>query len=169
MFGADPRAAPPGAPAPLRALDPRVRTLWHLTAAVGAAVGVLVATAVGLVAASAGWTVVAVLAGGAAVLMVVAAAVGPRLAYRRWSWTLTDDHLEVRHGLIVRVRSAIPTFRVQQVDVRQGPLERAFGVVTLQITTASAASDGVLPGIAAEQAEAVRREILARIAADDGV
>ena len=133
MSGADPRAAPPGAPAPLRSLDPRVRTLWHLTAAVGAAV------------------------------------VAPRLAYRRWSWTLTDDHLEVRHGLIVRVRSAIPTFRVQQVDVRQGPLERAFGVVTLQITTASAASDGVLPGIAAEQAEAVRREILARIAADDGV
>lgn len=151
------------------ALDPRVRTLWHLTAAITAAIGGVIALVVGLLSAAADFTPGVVLAAVAVVGLVVAAVVHPRMAYRRWSWMLTGDHLEIRHGVLLRVRSAIPTFRVQQVDVRQGPIERAFGLVTLRITTASTASDGVLPGIAAEHAESVRRSLLARIADDDGV
>ena len=96
-------------------------------------------------------------------------AVGPRLHYARWRWELTDEGLELSHGVVLRVESAIPTFRVQQIDVRQGPLERAFGLVKPAITTASSASDGTLPGIEAERAEEIRRLLLGRVAADDGV
>ena len=97
------------------------------------------------------------------------ALIGPQLHYARWRWQLTDEGLEVAHGVLLRVESAIPTFRVQQIDVHQGPLDRAFGLVSLRISTASAASDGTLPGIAAEHAEDLRRQLLGRVAADDGV
>ncbi|WCO68689.1 PH domain-containing protein [Iamia majanohamensis] len=151
-------------------LSPRVRTLWHVVGAGVAAVVVLVAAILGAIVAAGGLPgAVAVVAAVVAAGSVVGAAVGPRLAYTRWRWTLTDEGLELSHGVVVRVESAIPTFRVQQIDVRQGPLERAFDLVSLKITTASAFSDGTLPGIDADRAEAVRRELLGRVAADDGV
>ena len=147
-----------------------MRTLWYLLWAMGAAVAVVLAGLAGALS-SAGRLPVAVtvvLAVGAVVVLAVAA-VGPHLHYARWRWELTDEGLELSHGVVLRVESAIPTFRVQQIDVRQGPLERAFGLVSLQITTASSGSDGTLPGIDADRAEQIRRLLLGRVAADDGV
>ncbi len=156
-----------GGPQPL---SPRVRTLWHLQWAVAAVAAVLVALAVaGLVAADRAALGVAVAVGVVAAVVAVVAVIGPRLHYARWRWELTDEGLELSHGVVLRVESAIPTFRVQQIDVRQGPLERAFDLVSLQITTASSASDGTLPGIDADRAESIRRSLLERVAADDGV
>lgn len=151
-------------------LDPRVRTLWHVLWAMGAAVALLLAGLAGALwsAARLPAPVALVLAIGAAVVVVLAA-VGPRLHYARWRWELTDEGLELSHGVVLHVESAVPTFRVQQIDVRQGPLERAFGLVSLQITTASSASDGTLPGIEVDRAEEIRRLLLGRVAADDGV
>lgn len=167
---AAPPARPPTDP-PLRRwpLDPRARTLWQVVALLWAAPVAAVLLAVGGFALGAEATPVAVAAVGAVPVVVAVAVVGPIVRHRRWSWALTDEGLELAHGVLVRTESSIPVFRVQQVDVRQGPLERAFGLVTLQITTASAGSDGTLPGVDAEGAEEVRRRILARVAADDGV
>lgn len=150
-------------------LDPRVRSVWRVAGAIGAlpvVVALLVAAAILLSSEHVGAAAGAVVVGLVVVALVVAV---PAWRHRSWSWALTDEGLEVAHGILVRVESAIPTFRVQQVDVKQGPLERAFGVVTLQITTASSGSDGTLPGIDAARAEEVRRQILGRVAADDGV
>jgi membrane protein YdbS with pleckstrin-like domain len=106
----------------------------------------------------------------AGAVIVVGLVVGlPVPRHRRWSWALTDEGLELAHGVLVRTESAIPAFRVQQVDVKQGPIERAFGLVSLTITTASSGSDGTLPGIDADEADEVRRRILDRVAVDDGV
>jgi membrane protein YdbS with pleckstrin-like domain len=150
-------------------LDRRVRSLWQTAALLGTSplwLGLLVAAL--LFGASGEIGPVGALAMGS--MVVIGLAVGvPVLRHRRWSWTLTDEGLELAHGVLVRTESAIPAFRVQQVDIRQGPLERAFGLVTLQITTASSGSDGTLPGIDAAGAEDVRRRILRRVAADDGV
>ncbi|MGI8938457.1 MAG: PH domain-containing protein [Iamia sp.] len=147
-------------------LSPRARSMWHLIWAGWLLFAVLVAMVLALVVAQ---PAVTAAAAAAVVLVAVLAVVGPRLHYARWRWELTDEGLEVCHGVVLRVESAIPTFRVQQIDVRQGPLERAFDLVSLQITTASSASDGTLPGIEADRAEAIRRQLLGRVAADDGV
>jgi membrane protein YdbS with pleckstrin-like domain len=150
-------------------LDPRVRTLWQVAAVLGTSPVVVVLVGLGVLGLRGDAPALGAALVGAA-LGVVALAVGiPVLRHRRWSWALTDEGLELAHGVLVRTESAIPIFRVQQVDVRQGPLERAFGLVSLQITTASAGSDGTLPGVDAAGAEHIRRLILGRVAADDGV
>lgn len=150
-------------------LDPRVRQVWRATGALWCIPLALLCggAAVAGVLNDAAWVaaVAAVVLVGAVALVIVV----PGWRHRTWSWALTDEGLEVAHGVVVKVESAIPTFRVQQVDVKQGPIERAFGVVTLQISTASSGSDGTLPGIDAAHAEEVRRQILGRVAADDGV
>lgn len=152
-----------------QALDVRVRSLWQVSALLATAPLVLLclAAVVANLLGAATWLAPAA-ASLAAALVALALGV-PVIRHRRWSWALTDEGIELAHGVLVRTESAIPLFRVQQVDVRQGPLERAFGLVSLQITTASAGSDGTVPGLDAARAEEVRRLILGRVAADDGV
>jgi membrane protein YdbS with pleckstrin-like domain len=58
--------------------------------------------------------------------------------------------------------SVIPYGRMQFVDVSAGPLERSFGLATVRMHTAAAASDARIPGL--ERAEAARlRDVLAEL------
>ena len=51
--------------------------------------------------------------------------------------TETDRGFGVRYGLLTDVHALIPAARVQLVQVRQSPLLRLFGRVTVRVTTAS--------------------------------
>jgi uncharacterized protein len=88
----------------------------------------------------------------------------PKARYARWRWQLTDRALEMRYGVVVHRHEAVPYFRVQQIDIERGPVDRMLGLATLQVTTASASGSGSLPGIAEEDAPLVRQELLLRAA-----
>lgn len=158
-----------GAPVVDTPLSPKVVALWRA--------GWLIATAIVLVPclilAVAGTDLPAVVRGGlplaVAAIGIVLAVVVPDASYRNWRYAVTDDGVELRHGVLVRHESSIPHFRVQHIDIGQGPLDRWRGIVKLTISTASPASDGSLPGIEPERAEELRARILARAEADDGV
>jgi uncharacterized protein len=155
----------PEGPTPLA---PKVTTLWRIQA-MGWVVGALSASLVisGLVGLTASATLLVT-------LLVLALGVGlglwlPTVAYRRWRYELTDDALELAHGVVVRTESTIPHFRVQHVDVHQGPLERWLGIARLEIATASSASDAEVPGVEVALAEPIRRHVLERSQSGDAV
>ena len=100
---------------------------------------------------------------------VVVGGVLPPIRFRRWLYWVTDDGIELRHGRVLRTESSIPHFRVQHIDIRQGPLQRWAGIVELVISTASAATDATLPGLEPERARAIRQVVLAHAEADDAV
>lgn len=104
-----------------------------------------------------------------AALAVVVSVVWARLEWARWSWSVYGDALELRHGVVRRSSSLVPFHRIQQIDLRRGPVERALGLSTLVLHTAAATSDAHLPGIDAEQAEGLRHRLLARAGIDDAV
>ncbi|HET8660344.1 MAG TPA: PH domain-containing protein [Micromonosporaceae bacterium] len=86
-------------------------------------------------------------------------------AVRAWGYAERERDLLVRHGRIVRRLSIVPYARMQFVDVSAGPLERVFGLATVQLHTAAAASDARVPGL--EPAEAARlRDRLAALGED---
>ncbi|HEX2576581.1 MAG TPA: PH domain-containing protein [Aquihabitans sp.] len=167
-----PPAAAPGAfddREPVAHLSPRVMVLWRLTAAAFALVLLALAALVGAVATDLPDAARIALPLLVAVVGVVAVVALPAAAYRRWRYQLTEDGIELRHGLLVHQESSIPHFRVQHVDIRQGLLQRALGIVSLTISTASSATDASLPGVTPEVAEAIRHRVLDRAEADDGV
>jgi membrane protein YdbS with pleckstrin-like domain len=147
-------------------LDPRQRTVWAVASALPGVVLGIAGVVLGLVAELSG----AVLAG-VAVLVVwpLLAVVAAALSWRRWTWSAWPDALELRHGVVVARASLVPYQRIQQIDVSRGPLERALGLSRLVLRTASATSDGELPGIPAEQADELRRHLLRRAGLDDAV
>jgi membrane protein YdbS with pleckstrin-like domain len=77
-------------------------------------------------------------------------------AVRAWGYAERDEDLLVRHGLLIRRLSIVPYARMQFVDVTAGPLERAFGLATVQLHTAAAASDAKVPGLPPEEAARLR-------------
>lgn len=82
-------------------------------------------------------------------------------AVRAWGYAERDNDLLVRHGLLVRRLSIVPYARMQFVDVTAGPLERAFGLATVQLHTAAAASDARIPGLPPDEASRLRDRLTA--------
>lgn len=80
---------------------------------------------------------------------------------RAWGYAERDDDLIVRRGVMFRRVSVVPYGRMQFVDVTAGPLERAFGLATVQLHTAAAATDARIPGLVAEEAARLRDQLSA--------
>ena len=82
-------------------------------------------------------------------------------AVRAWGYAERDQDLLVRHGLLIRRLSIVPYARMQYVDVTAGPLERAFGLATVQPHTAAAPSDARVPGRPPAEAARLRDRLTA--------
>lgn len=152
-------------------LDPSARTLFYAQAAAAFVTFWLPSAVVlGVFAASwTSWRAALGLAVAWVLLHLLRTIWMPALLWARWAWTLRDGDLLVSHGVLVHVVTAIPLRRVQHVDVRQGPLERAWGLSSVAVYTASGmGADAVIPGLRPEQAQALR-DRLSAAAGDDGV
>jgi membrane protein YdbS with pleckstrin-like domain len=127
-------------------------------------VGLLVALPAALVAA-----VLLALAGpaqAAAALIAGAVSVGLLLVaverrYAAWGYLEREDDLLVRRGVLVRRTSVVPYGRMQYVDVTAGPLARRYGLATVTLHTAAAATDASVPGLRAAEAARLRDRLAA--------
>jgi membrane protein YdbS with pleckstrin-like domain len=72
------------------------------------------------------------------------------------------EELVVRRGRMFRTLVSVPYGRLQFVDVQSGPLERRFGMATVELHTASPESGGQIPGLPTAEAEALRERLAAR-------
>lgn len=108
-------------------------------------------------------------AGTLVLLIGVSTLLWPALAWRRFRYGVRADDLLVESGVLFRHTVSIPLDRIQHVDTRQGPMERAFGLSRLVVYTAAGMSaDGSIPGLDEAQADALR-DTLVRRRGDDGV
>ena len=73
-----------------------------------------------------------------------------------------EDDLLVRRGIMWRQIVVVPYGRLQYVDVQAGPVDRLFGIARVQLHTASAATDAVIPGLPPAEAARVRDRLAAR-------
>jgi len=136
--------------------SPRLRHVRHVealvpTAAAAAGIAVLLALKDGALAAVAG--AVAVLVAGLVLDVLLQRRVGA------WGYLEREDDLLVRRGLMVRRLSVVPYGRMQFVDVTAGPVERSFGLATVRLHTAAAASDARIPGLEAAEAARLRDQL----------
>ncbi len=150
----------------LRPLDPRVVKAWRVAWLVTAGLAALAAIVLLLLGRGSDAAVAAVLM----LMCFVAAAFLPRARYRAWGFHLRPAGLLVRHGLVWRSVSVVPHARIQYVDTRRGPLERAFGLATVVVYTAGSRGAAVrIPGLDVADAEALRDRLAALGDTDDAV
>jgi uncharacterized protein len=157
---------------PAHTLDPRVRTYWLVEGLIGAGVLAAFVIAGTVIAALVGATTAAWLIGGIGGLAVLAAAalavVVPRLDYRHYRYEVADLGLYVAKGWLWRRHQVVPHARVQTVETTVGPLMRAFGLVSVDITTASSSGGVTIPGLAPEVADRLVQELALRAGLEEG-
>lgn len=169
--------APSHAPQPLQALQtlPAQCTAWRVVyglvgGIVGGAVGCVLANAVTAILAAdadkATFSTGYLLSGVAAAL--VFAAWGLLLAQLRFARYRAEHqpHAGVRlqDGIWWQTETWVPIARLQHLDVRQGPLDRRWGMATLSLHTAGT-HDHVLhiKGLPVDQAHALRAALLPQL------
>ena len=79
-----------------------------------------------------------------------------------WGYAERDDDLLVTRGILLRQLVVVPYGRMQFVDVTAGPLDRRFGLATVQLHTAAAATDARIPGLVPAEAARLRDRLAAR-------
>lgn len=87
-----------------------------------------------------------------------------RRAFAAAGYRLDERILAIRSGVWWKRVRLVPLTRVQHVDISVGPIQRKFGLATLQLHTAAAGMSAIeLPGLAQETAEQMRDLLLARL------
>ncbi|MFJ4713263.1 PH domain-containing protein [Streptomyces sp. NPDC088785] len=76
--------------------------------------------------------------------------------WRSWRYAERADDLLISRGVLWREETIVPYGRMQLVEVTSGPLERRFGLASLQLHTAAAATDATIPGLVPAEAERLR-------------
>jgi membrane protein YdbS with pleckstrin-like domain len=158
--------AMPGAAPAWRPLPPRARGLFRLVDALLLAAGLGFAGFLSASVLDLGMAVPAVLAGlmaGAALGLLTGA-----WRYRRIRWLLDEDGFAVARGRWWRRETRVPATRVQHLDLKHGPLERRWRLATLVVHTAGSKFGAVsLPGLDADDAEALRARLSRQLDIDD--
>jgi membrane protein YdbS with pleckstrin-like domain len=157
---------------PANELDPRMRAYWTAESLIATAVAAVLTAVVAVLTAladatTAAW-IVAVVGGLVVLALGVSAFVTPRLDYRHYRYEVTDLGLYVARGWLWRRWQVVPHARVQTVDTTAGPLLRAFGLVEVEVTTASAAGGTSIPGLRPEVADTLVAELARRAGIEEG-
>lgn len=102
---------------------------------------------------------------------LLAAGFGAWLAvkrHRRTLWKLDEQGFALRRGRWWQTESRVPISRVQHLDLKRGPLERAFRLATLVIHTAGTRMAALsVSGLDSEDAERLRDRLARQLDHDD--
>jgi membrane protein YdbS with pleckstrin-like domain len=135
-------------------LSPQYRSLRRLTTFLVAPILFSVpALLIGLL--SGHWWISAILWGIAAVIVLVRLVLIER-TYRAWGYVERDEDLYITSGVMFKSLVAVPYGRMQLVEVASGPLERAFGLASVTLKTASPATNATIPGLSPTEAARLR-------------
>jgi hypothetical protein len=139
--------------------SPRLASMRRVE--VAAAAGFVAVAVVAVTAVAAATGVAGVTGPGILVLVgvLIAGFLIDRWAQRRvraWAYRERDDDLIVQRGVMVSRLSVVPYGRMQFIDVVAGPIERAYGLATVRMHTAAAASDARIPGLSRDEADRLR-------------
>lgn len=135
-----------------------VELVWRSIVIVPFLIACAVLWAVGLWAGNL-WWIPAIVAFFAANQLVDIALV-PR-SVRATGYSLRDDDLLFRRGILFHRVVAIPYGRMQLVDIERGPLLRAFGLSELKFVTAASSAGVTIPGLLENDAEQLRDHFVA--------
>ena len=83
----------------------------------------------------------------------------PFWRYRVHRWEITEDAVYTRSGWLWQEWRIAPMSRIQTVDTARGPLEQAFRLSSVTVTTASAAGPLRIAGLAHDRALALADEL----------
>ena len=150
-------------------LDRKAVTSWRIGRAIGLAAALFVCAALwigsrflleGETYQSYQWAVTLVL-----VLFLIYKLIGlilyPLIEYRQWGYLITEDKVDLRHGIFFITRTIIPVIRLQHITVSQGPINRRLGLYQVEMSLASGSF--TIECLSKEAADAIAENLKAKL------
>lgn len=95
--------------------------------------------------------------GGLVTLLLIWVIIFPFLAYSKIGYRLRTHDISYKKGLIWRKLITISYNRIQHLEISQGPVQKSFGLATLQLFTAGGqTSDMEIEGLSEENARKLK-------------
>ena len=83
-------------------------------------------------------------------------------------WQMTEDYVETRSGVIMIKQVMLPRGRVQNVTIDSGPLRRYFGLASVIVHSAGAATPNIaLNSILEDEAEELQHSLIGKGRSED--
>ena len=70
------------------------------------------------------------------ILVLIYILIAPPVYYRHYRYMITSEKIDIRRGILVLRRILVPIERIHQVEITRGPINNAFGLADIEITTA---------------------------------
>ena len=89
----------------------------------------------------------------------------PLIEYRQWGYYITEDKVDIRHGIFFVTNTIIPIIRIQHITVSQGPINRKLGLYEVEMSLASNSFkiEGLSKEVADEIAENLKSKLYVRL------
>jgi len=89
----------------------------------------------------------------------------PIIEYKQWRYAITEDKVEIRHGIFFVTTTVIPIIRVQHITISRGPIYRKLGLSSVKIFLASGSFDieGLLENTATVISESLKSSVMERL------
>lgn len=89
-------------------------------------------------------------------------------AFPKKKYSLREKDIIYTKGLLWRKRTSIPLTRIQHAEIKQGPIDRIFGLHSLKVFTAGGdSSDLSIPGLKEERAANIKEFIMGKTSLDE--
>jgi len=101
--------------------------------------------------------------------MLIALFLFPAIEYRQWGYIISDDRIEIKHGIFFVKNIVIPIVRIQHITISQGPINRKLGISIINIHTASGqfGIEGISIEDASLIAEGLKSKLYTRLESQD--
>ncbi|WP_368490137.1 PH domain-containing protein [Clostridium sp. BJN0013] len=93
--------------------------------------------------------------------------IGSFLEYEQWRYAIFEDKVELIKGIIIREKTIIPISRIQNLKIKQGPIQRIYKITSVNIITAGGHYE--IPALPLEKAEKITENLKKVIEAGDVV
>jgi len=146
--------------------DPKALTGWRIGRLIGLCILLILAVgasiAVNLIDDLKEAAIPVYLIGGALVLLgLLGMLILPVIEYRQWKYLMTDEKVEIVHGIFFVSTTIVPIVRIQHITIEQGPIYRKLGLFTVTIALASGTFQIV--GLQEERAREISETLRARL------
>lgn len=85
----------------------------------------------------------------------------PAVEYRQWGYFITEDKVDIRHGIYFITNTIIPIIRIQHITVQQGPVSRRLGLYDVEISLAS--ENFTIPCLTKASADEIAENLKAKL------
>jgi len=85
----------------------------------------------------------------------------PIIEYQQWRYAITEDKVEIRHGIFFITTTVIPIIRVQHITISRGPIYRKLGLSAVKIFLASGSFEIV--GLSENNANVISENLKSRV------